>query len=1153
MPGLSWPSVGVSMGNRGDRGRSGSIAAARVPSTLAGSLSERGGSLALILHLLWLPMSRTLIGLGFMGLVICPFAWGLTAETNEAYFQAHVAPLLERHCVQCHNADRREGGLALVNEAMFRAGGESGEVVEPGQVDVSLLWHMVSGEPAEMPKGRPKLRPEALAAIRTWIEGGAAWPTGVTLQERSSADFDWWSWQPLKRPSVPPLPAAYAEQARTPIDHFILQRLHERGWSFSPPADRRTLARRLWFDLTGLPPDPAQLKAFLADTSPTAYEELVERLLASPQYGEQMARKWLDVVKYADTCGYDKDKLRPHAWPYRDYVIRSLNEDKRYDRFIQEQLAGDLLFPGTPDGILGLGFLAAGPWDFIGHVEVPETKVDGRIARHIDRDEMVSNTLNTFLSLTVQCARCHHHKFDPITQQHYYGLQAVFAAVDRAERPYDLDAQIEAQRAKWSEQQRRSKQQLASWEEAIKAAGGTRLVNLESQIVARKKQIEPIDKAAAFGFHSALVNQPETETWVQVDLGTPIEIQRVTLYPCHDEFAGLGAGFGFPVRFRIMASEDPQFPTASSYTLLDQTHSDFANPGLAPVEWKPLPTDPPATARAGGDPADPTNPTTHAEGQPGIEPGSKPSSGAVRAEPPTPVAAARSIRARYVRITATKLVERQRDYMLALAELAVHDASGQNVAQGRPVSSSSSIEAPVRWSRANLTDGLWAKPASLAAAQELAQATAERARLLAKLYTPERLQARTKLNEELREAETRLASLPPGRMVYAAATQFAAQGNFRPTGGVPRPIHVLHRGDVLQPREPALPGTVPLRADDVTAFDLPAEHPEGARRAALAHWITQTDHPLTWRSIVNRIWQSHFGRGLVETPNDFGRMGAEPSHPELLDWLAVEFRDGGQSFKQLHRLIVNSAVYRQSSSISSVHVAANTDPNAQPANESRLSEPSSSSARGASNPSPSGVDKQTPSGREAATMDADNRLLWRASRRRLTAEEVRDSILCASDRLSLRVGGPGYYLFALEKPEHSPHYEYHKFDPRDPNSHRRSVYRFIVRSQPDPYMTTLDCADSSQSTPRREETLTSLQALTLLNNPFSLTMATFFADRLRQEHPAMDEQIERAMWLVVARPPTNEERTALRVYAEQHGLENLCRVLFNLSEFIFVE
>jgi hypothetical protein len=319
-------------------------------------------------------------------------------------------------------------------------------------------------------------------------------------------------------------------------------------------------------------------------------------------------------------------------------------------------------------------------------------------------------------------------------------------------------------------------------------------------------------------------------------------------------------------------------------------------------------------------------------------------------------------------------------------------------------------------------------------------------------------------------------------------------------------VRVLHRGNIQQPVADASPGTVPLPGLQ-ERFELPSGAGEGDARAALAHWITCDDNPLTWRSIVNRAWQYHFGRGLVDSPNDFGRMGKEPTHPELLDWLATEFRENGMSLKRLNRLIVTSAVYRQTSA----H------------NES------------------------------CASVDGDNRFLWRMNRRRLEAEEVRDSMLAASGSLNSTMGGAGYYLFVLERPEHSPHYEYDKFDADDPSTHRRSLYRFIVRSQPDPYMTTLDCADSSQSTPQRNETLTALQALSLLNNSFSLAMSKRFAAEMERQPGGDAERAAAAFRRATGREPRDAQLKDLTNFARTHGWANLCRVLFNLSEFVFVD
>ena len=308
----------------------------------------------------------------------------------------------------------------------------------PGKPDESLLLDYISGDKPEMPKDDKPLSAAEVAAIREWIASGAAWPAGVELTDKRQYDFNWWSLRPLERPSPP---AVHSDWVRTPIDAFILAKLQEQKLAPSPEADRRTLIRRLYFDLVGLPPPYDEVKAFVADQDPHAYEKLVDRLLASPGYGERWGRHWLDVVHYGDTHGYDKDKVRPNAWPYRDYVIRSFNDDKPYSRFVEEQVAGDVLYPGTADGIIATGFLVAGPFDFVGQIEVAEGTLAKAITRNLDRDDMVTTTIGTFNSMTAQCARCHNHKFDPITQEDYYSLQAVFAGIDRADRPYAAAAE----------------------------------------------------------------------------------------------------------------------------------------------------------------------------------------------------------------------------------------------------------------------------------------------------------------------------------------------------------------------------------------------------------------------------------------------------------------------------------------------------------------------------------------------------------------------------------------------------------------------------------------------------------------------------------------------------------------------------------------
>ncbi len=344
-------------------------------------------------------------------------------------FVHQVRPILEKHCYECHGAVKQKNEYRLDIKSIALTGGENhAPNIVPGRSAESPLFRFVSGldKQIQMPP-KTRLNSAEIATLQHWIDEGAPWPDGVDVAKLEDKT-DWWAFKPLKTEGI-------KAESRN-IDSFIREKLMEKGLQPTAPADARTLIRRLSFDLTGLPPTPEEVAAFVQDKSADAYERLVDRLLASPRYGERWARHWLDVVHFGETHGYDKDKARLNAWPYRDYVIRALNADRPYARFIQEQIAGDVLFPGTTDGVTALGFIAAGPWDLIGHMEVPETKLDGKIARHLDRDDMVQNAIGTLCSLTVQCAQCHNHKFDPISQEDYYSLHAVFAAVDRTEVSY---------------------------------------------------------------------------------------------------------------------------------------------------------------------------------------------------------------------------------------------------------------------------------------------------------------------------------------------------------------------------------------------------------------------------------------------------------------------------------------------------------------------------------------------------------------------------------------------------------------------------------------------------------------------------------------------------------------------------------------------
>jgi mono/diheme cytochrome c family protein len=454
-----------------------------------------------------------------LGLLAAVFgAAGRAPAADEAFFVREVAPILEQNCLRCHGPKSPRGGLALTTAAGLSAGGDSGPVVAPGKPDESLLIEMVSDTKPKMPQKAPPLKPAQVAVLKKWVEQGAAWPKGVTLRDRRGGGESWWSLRPLVRPAVPSVKSTGV--VRTPVDAFILNALERQGMKPGPETDRPTLIRRLSFDLLGMPPTPGEIDAFVNDPSPDAYERLVDRLLDSPRYGERWARHWLDVVHYGDTHGFDKDKVRPNAWPYRDYVIRAFNEDKRYDRFVEEQIAGDVLHPDTRDGVVALGFLAAGPWDFVGQVELREGTLDKKITRNLDRDDMVATVMNTFTSLTVQCARCHDHKFDPITQEDYYSLQAVFAAVDRGDRPYETDPDAAGRRATLKKRLDDLAARKVAIESRVRRLAGPELAALDRQIgevIARAKG--PLRQE--FGYHSGIEPRQDVVKWVQVDLGLP--------------------------------------------------------------------------------------------------------------------------------------------------------------------------------------------------------------------------------------------------------------------------------------------------------------------------------------------------------------------------------------------------------------------------------------------------------------------------------------------------------------------------------------------------------------------------------------------------------------------------------------------------------
>ncbi|MCI0541586.1 MAG: DUF1549 and DUF1553 domain-containing protein [Verrucomicrobiales bacterium] len=889
-----------------------------------------------------------------------------------------------------------------------------------------------------------------------------------------------WAYQPLAQAEIPSTKST--NWSRSPVDAFILAKLEANALEPAPEADKRTLLRRVYFDLSGLPPTPEETRAFLSETSPRAYEEVVDRLLASPRYGERWARHWMDAVHFAETHGHDQDRIRTNAWPYRDYLIASFNQDKAYARFVQEQVAGDALFPNDPQATIALGLIAAGPWDESSLRDIREDTIDRQIGRYLDRDDMLTTVMQTFTSTTVQCARCHDHKFDPIPQRDYYALQAVFAGVDRANRVYDAEPGVH--RLRQSLLRERKRIELGDRAVLLSAETQRRVGEWERAIAEHKVQwtvIEPQTFVSvggatltrqADGSLLASGRRPERDTYTITATAPLARITAVKLEVLADPSLPKN-GPGRPENGNLHLSEFELLifePGTASARPVALTHpsADFDQPG-----WTI-------------DHALDRNEKTAW----GLHPKAGQSHQAVF-ELAEPLGTSSNVILTFV------LKQLHGDgHLIGRPRLSVTDARAPTPVRVRPADIEQILGVPL----AQRTDD-------------------QRANLAA-------FSRKDSIRREL-------AGLPKPSLTYAAASEFEPDGGLKPAAA-PRPVHMLGRGDIKKPIEPARPGALSCVSKLAARFELKEENDESGRRAALARWLTEAENPLTWRSIVNRVWHHHFGRGLVETPNDFGKMGSPPSHLELLDWLALWFRDDARgSIKQLHRLIVTSATYRQAAAVpDSRRTTAN-------GSDSELRTPNSEP-----HPRPRPV---------AAAIDAENRLLWRMNRARLDAEQVRDTILQMAGCLDLRMGGPGDMQFDLQPGIHvTPRVDYTKFDVSGPAARRRSVYRFLFRTLPDPFMDALDCPAGDQLTPARNASVTVQQALALWNNAFVAYYAGRFAERLESLAHTRPDQVRLACEFALGRLPNREEEADFVDYTEKHGVANLCRLILNSNEFMFV-
>jgi Protein of unknown function (DUF1553)/Protein of unknown function (DUF1549)/Planctomycete cytochrome C/Concanavalin A-like lectin/glucanases superfamily len=974
-------------------------------------------------------------------------------------FDRTIAPLLAEHCLDCHSGAKPKGRLDLSQQKTALKGGKSGPAVVPGKLDDSVLWERVNAD--EMPPKHP-LAAADKKKLREWIVAGAVWGDGPIDPFRYTtgkrAGYDWWSLRAVQRPERSGVQAV--GWPHNAIDFFVLDRLEQAGLAPSAEADRRTLIRRLSYDLIGLPPSPEEVETFVADARPDAYELLVNRLLASPHYGERWARHWLDVVRFGESGGFERNDPRPTAWRYRDWVIAALNADLPYDEFCRLQIAGDVLRPGEPAAIDATGFLVAG----IHNTVVPANKIAEETAFHDELEDLVGSVGQTFLGLTANCARCHDHKFDPVSARDYYRLASALSGVKHGERAVVIQpnqtvldkllvardvieqrlTQLEeparkavlAERAKGQAPMAKPPMPMAAWD--FRDGGKDRYGTLHVQSFGGAKLTPEglvLDGKNAFARSAPLEGDLKARTleaWVKLDNLMQRGGGAFTLQT-PDGFVFDAIVFGEREPGQWMAGSDGFRRTAS-----------FQAPEERDATKRPL-------HFAIVYDADGTI-TGYRDGKPYGKP--------YRSAGLVPFQAGKAVAAFGVRhepVGGNKM----------LAGIVVQARLFNRALTAAEVAASAGHDEPVT-----------------------------EAELLA------RFDAKDRQQWDLLRASRDLVA-PQVAALRAKQVSFKV---YAPIPQQPAPMRIMHRGQVTEPGELIAPAGIAAVAGPSADFKLAPDAPEGLRRRKLAEWITHKDNPLFARVMVNRLWHYHFGIGLVETPNDFGFNGGRPSHPELLDWLASEFIAQGYRLKDMHRLIVTSRTYRQSST-----------------------------------PRPDAIAK-----------DADNRLVWRKKPMRMEGEALRDTLLAIAGLLNPEVGGKGFSDYKQIANSGTMYYD--PIDPVGREFHRRSIYRFQPRGASLGLLDAFDCPDPAAAAPRRNATTTPLQAMALWNGGFALRMADALATRVAGESGNdIGRQAARVYQLILQRPPTAVERDRAARLIEAHGLRALCRAMLNSNEFLTVD
>jgi hypothetical protein len=858
------------------------------------------------------------------------------AVPPQVTFEHDIQPIFEKSCWNCHGAGLQLADLDLSTRDAALKGGEHGAAIVPGNADRSKLYRAVAGlDDISMPMEGDKLTPAELAAVKTWIDQGAQWAAPVTAAAATTAaapkpassalaaletmaispeQRNYWA---FKLPVQAPLPVV-SPDLENPVDRFLESARAKKGLTAAPRADRRTLIRRAYLDLTGLPPAPAQVVAFVEDKSENAWEKVIDELLASPHYGERWGRHWLDVARYADSNGFEQDYDKPNAWRYRDYVVKAFNQDKPYNQFLREQIAGDELDWKTQETLIATGFLRAGPRVLFREKDNPERRWD-----YVD--DLIATVGRGVLGLTVNCARCHNHKFDPISQKDYYSLAASLNGWVEIEVPLGPRAEVEA----YTKANKDIDAKVAALRDRIAKIEAPSREKVRAEYI--KKEYPPNVQAAVF--------KPEAER-------TPGE--------------------------QLLAT---QVLTGGGGTIIE-------------VE---------------------------------------------KLMSPDELAQTKELRAQ------VSALQKQRPKPLPMAEI--------------------------------ITDGDWR-------------------------FTPN-----GRGDETIGCPKCRL---PPADR---------PNGTFLPEGPEryePPPTYFLVRGDPESHGSLMKPGFVGVATYGNPPTEIP--RPDGrtsGRRLALAEWLGSQQNPLTARVAVNRVWSHHFGRGIVATLDNFGKMGELPTNQELLDWMAVEFMNRGWSFKQLHRLIMTSEAYQMSAAFD----------------------------HGGN-----------------VTKDPENDLLWRFRAQRLDAETIRDTMLAVSGNINLAMGGPAVFpnvpdaILDTEKTKGT-----WRNEPEGPNAWRRSIYVYQRRSLPFPMFETFDHPDMNLSAAQRNVSTVPTQALTLLNNPFVLRQAELLAQRITSQAPDdVATQIDLGYQYALGRPATDLEKSLAAATVKSKSLVDFTHVLLNLSEFLYM-